>query len=396
MAVNPDAPRLDALTDDEQALLETVRKLSERDVAAWEAEHEPTGTHDRSLFEKFAEMGLAGITAAEEHGGAGLGFYPYARVVEEVAKHSTAAAVSFLAVHGLPQTILREFGDADQQARWMPPLAAGELLGAFSLTEPHSGSDAAALRTRAERVGDDYVLTGRKAFTTNAGLADLYLVLARTDPDAPKAKGVSAFVVMKDDPGLSFGKMEDKMGWRTSPTGEVVLDGCRLPADRRVGPEGAGFAIAMTALDSGRITIGASALGLAGRALAEAAKYMTEREQFDVPIREHQGLQFMVADLWTELEAARLLVYQAAHMKDRGEDITRAAAMAKLFATDMAMRVTTDAVQLFGGYGYSREYPVERLMRDAKVTQIVEGTNQVQRIVIARELFRALDGGRLG
>ncbi|KAB2856262.1 MAG: acyl-CoA dehydrogenase, partial [Bauldia sp.] len=330
---------------------------------------------------------------------AGLGFYAYARVIEEVAKSSISAAVSFLAVHGLPQTILSLFGGETQREAYLPALAAGSLLGAFCLTEAHSGSDAAALKTTATREGDAYVLSGRKVFTTNAGLADLYLVLARTSGfgDAPgKAKGISAFLVKKDDAGLSFGKKEDKMGWRSSPTGDVVLDQCRAPADRMVGEEGQGFAVAMTALDSGRITIGASAVGLATRALEEAVRYMDGREQFGRPIKEHQGLQFMVADLWTQIEASRLLVYKAARLKDRGSNITKAAAAAKLFATDAAMRVTTDAVQLLGGYGYMKDYPVERLMRDAKVTQIVEGTNQIQRMVLAREVFRGMDAGLFG
>jgi alkylation response protein AidB-like acyl-CoA dehydrogenase len=339
----------------------------------------------KDFIHAMGEQGFCGVPTPEAYGGLGLGYLDYCHVLEEIAKVSASYAVS-VAVTGLPQVILNQFGDDAQRARWLPGLASGQLLGAFALSEPEAGSDAASLKTTAARDGDDYVLTGTKFWITHGGYADVYVVMARTGGPGPR--GISAFLVPGDAPGLSFGKKEEKMGMRASPTVEVVLDGVRVPASDRVGPEGIGFKVAMAALDSGRITIAATSVGLAQAALDVAASYATQRVQFGQPIIDFQGLGFILADMATKVETARLLVHKAAWMRDQGRDYAHVAAMAKLVATDAAMAVTTDAVQCLGGYGYTREHPVERYMRDAKVMQIVEGTNQIQRLVISRHLKR--------
>jgi alkylation response protein AidB-like acyl-CoA dehydrogenase len=332
------------------------------------------------------EMGLCGIPTPEEYGGLGLGYYEYCLVLEEIARVSSSYAVS-IAVTGLPQVILTQFGTDAQREAWLPGLASGEMLGGFALSEPESGSDAGSLKTTAVRDGDHYVLNGTKFWITHGGYADVYVVMARTGGPGPK--GVSAFLLPGDTPGLSFGKKEEKMGMRASPTVELILEDVRIPASNRIGDEGFGFSVAMTALDSGRITIGASAVGLCQASLDAAVGYAMERKQFGKAIIDFQGVGFMLADMACKTETARLLVHKAAALKDAGRPFSSVAAMAKVTATDAAMAVTTDGVQVFGGYGYTREYPVERYMRDAKVMQIVEGTNQIQRLVIARHLKRA-------
>lgn len=337
-------------------------------------------------IQAMGEQGFCGIATPEAWGGLGLGYLEYCTVLEEIAKVSASYAVS-VAVTGLPQVILAQFGNDAQRERWLPKLAAGEYLGAFALSEPGSGSDAASLRTTATRDGGDYVLEGTKYWITHGGYADVYVVMARTGGEG--ARGVSAFLVPGDAEGLSFGRKEKKMGMRASPTVEVILDKVRVPASARLGDEGIGFTIAMTALDSGRITIGATAVGLAQASLDVAASYACERKQFGRPIIDFQGVGFMLADMECDITASRLLVRQAAALKDQGRPFSHQAAMAKVVATDAAMRVTTDAVQALGGYGYCKDHPVERYMRDAKVMQIVEGTNQIQRLVISRNLRRA-------
>ena len=335
------------------------------------------------------EAGLCGVQTPEAFGGLGLGYLDYAMVLEQIAKVSASYGVS-VAVTGLPQVILLTFGDAAQQAAWMPGLASGQLLGAFALSEPGSGSDAAALLTTARRDGDTYVLNGTKFWITHGGYADVYVVMARTGGPGPK--GISAFLVPGDAPGLRFGKKEEKMGLRASPTVELILEDVVVPASARLGQEGDGFRVAMSALDSGRITIAAIAVGLAQAAMEVAADYAVQRKQFNTSIIDFQGVGFLLADMASRIEAARLLVHKAAWLRDQGKPYSHIAAMAKCTATDTAMAVTTDAVQVLGGYGYTREYPVERYMRDAKVMQIVEGTNQVQRVVIARHLRRTYGG----
>jgi len=374
-----------AMTEDQQALAEAVRTFCADLLGPTLEQDDEAERFRKEYMQAMGEQGFCGISTAEEHGGLGLGYVDYAIVLEEIAKVSASYAVS-VAVTGLPQMILGKFGSDAQKQRWLPGLAAGELLGGFALSEPESGSDAGSLKTTAVREGDEYVLNGTKFWITHGGFADVYVCMARTGGDGPK--GVSAFLLPGDAPGLSFGKKEKKMGMRASPTVELVLDGVRLPESARIGPEGFGFNVAMAALDSGRITIGATAVGISQAALDYSARYACERRQFRRSIIDFQGVSFMLADMATQTDAARLMVHRAAWLRDQGQDHSRAAAMAKLHATDTCMAVTTDAVQVLGGYGYVREHPVERYMRDAKVMQIVEGTNQVQRLVIGRHLKR--------
>ncbi len=331
------------------------------------------------------EAGLCGVQSPEEFGGLGLGYSEYAITLEEIARVSASYGVS-VAVTGLPQVILATFGTQAQKDAFLPSLVAGETIGAFALSEPDSGSDAASLQSTAVREGDHYRLNGTKFWITHGGVADLYVVMARTGGSGPK--GVSAFLVPGDTPGLEFGKKEEKMGLRASPTVEVIMKDLVIPADNLLGQEGDGFKVAMSALDSGRITIGAISVGIAQAALDTAAAYACQRKQFNKPIIDFQGVGFMLADMACKIESSRLLVHKAASLRDAGKPYSHIAAMAKCVATDTAIHVATDAVQVLGGYGYTREYPVERYMRDAKVMQIVEGTNQVQRLVISRHLRR--------
>lgn len=373
------------LSEDQQALVQAARTAALTELAATVKEDDEREHFRKDQFQRLGAAGLCGIPTSEDWGGLGLGYVEYALVIEEIAKVAPSYAVS-VAVSGLPQVILAQFGNDEQRARWMPGLAAGELLGAFALSEPGSGSDAASLRTTAVREGDNYVLNGTKFWITHGGYADIYVVMARTGGPGPK--GVSAFLVPGDTPGLSFGKKEEKMGLRASPTVEMILENATIPASNRIGAEGIGFSVAMSALDSGRITIAATALGIAQSAMDCAGRYAVARKQFDQAIIDFQGVGFMLADMAVRIEQARLLTHKAAWLKDNQLPFSPTAAMAKCAATDCAMAVTTDAVQVLGGYGYTREYPIERLMRDAKVMQIVEGTNQVQRVVIARNLKR--------
>lgn len=377
------------LSEEQQALSDAARQAAESILAPTVKEDDEKELFRKDLFLALGAAGLCGVQTAEQYGGLGLGYVEYALVLEQIAKISPSYAVS-IAVTGLPQVILAKFGNEAQKLAHMPGLAAGTTLGGFALSEPSSGSDAGSLRTTAVRDGDAYVLNGTKFWITHGGYADVYIVMARTGE--PGAKGVSAFIVTGDTPGLSFGKKEEKMGMRASPTVELILENARIPATNLIGHEGDGFRVAMSALDSGRITIGATSVGLSQAALDCAAAYAVQRQQFDTPIIDFQGVGFMLADMACRIETARLLVWKAAWLRDNGLTFSHIAAMAKCVATDTAMAVTTDAVQVLGGYGYTREYPVERLMRDAKVMQIVEGTNQVQRVVISRHLKRQYGG----
>lgn len=379
------------LSDDQQALASAVRAYCEETIAPLVKEDDEREHFRKELIASMGEQGFCGVATPDAFGGLGLGYLDYCVVLEEIAKVSASYAVS-VAVTGLPQLILAKFGSPEQQARWLPGLADGSYLGAFALSEPESGSDAGSLTTAAVRDGDDYLLTGTKFWITHGGFADVYIVMARTGGPGPK--GVSAFIVPGRAPGLSFGKKEEKMGLRASPTVELVLDGVRVPASDRIGPEGFGFTVAMSALDSGRITIAATAVGIAQAALDYATNYALQRKQFNRAIIDFQGVGFMLADMAVQVETSRLLVHKAAWLRDNGLPYSDVAAMAKLKATDAAMAVTTDAVQVLGGYGYTREHPVERWMRDAKVMQIVEGTNQIQRLVISRHLKARAEGGR--
>lgn len=371
------------LTEDQQALVQAARAAALAELSPTVKEDDEHERFRKELFQRLGAAGLCGVPTAEAYGGLGLGYVDYALVIEEISKVAPSYAVS-VAVSGLPQVILAQFGNDAQRERWMPGLAAGELLGAFALSEPGSGSDAASLRTTAVREGDVYRLNGTKFWITHGGYADVYIVMARTG--GPGARGISAFLVPGDTPGLSFGKKEEKMGLRASPTVELILEDARIPVSNRIGEEGIGFSVAMSALDSGRITIAATALGIAQAAMDCAGRYAVSRKQFDQSIIDFQGVGFMLADMAVRIEQARLLTHKAAWLKDNGQAFSPTAAMAKLAATDCAMLVTTDAVQVLGGYGYTREYPVERWHRDAKIMDIFEGTEQIQELVISRAI----------
>jgi alkylation response protein AidB-like acyl-CoA dehydrogenase len=372
--------------DDEGLILAMVRELVRERVAPRAAEIDASGEFPWDIQKLFAENDLFGIPFPAEYGGLGGTFRTYVKVVEEVAKACATSAL-IIAVQELGALPILIGGSAEQKQRFIPKLASGEWVAAYALTEAGSGSDAAgSMRMRARREGDEYVLDGTKIWITQGSIADIVTVFAVTDPERG-ANGISAFVVEKGTPGFAVGKLEKKMGIRGSPTVELIFDGARVPAANMLGTEGGGFKIAMQVLDKSRPGIAAQALGIATGALEYATEYLKGRVAFGKPLSQQQGLQFMLADMKTEVEAARLLLYEAARKCDEGAtDITTWAAMAKLKCGDVAMSVTTDAVQLLGGFGYSTEYPVERMMRDAKITQIYEGTQQIQRIVIARSM----------
>ncbi len=376
------------LSDEQRELVGAVRELVAERIAPEIAGYEERKEFPRELFSDLGRMGLTGIPWDERFGGGGQPFLTYLAVLEEVATGSLSLAVT-LSVHHLAAFGIHQYGSEDLKTKYLPRLCAGEWLGAYALSEASSGSDAASLRCRADAdvTGEAYVLRGSKRFITHAGEAEYYLVMARTGEEGPR--GISTFAVEKGWDGFDFGKLESKMAWNTSPMRELLFDGCRVPAENLVGEEGQGFTIALAALDGGRLGIAASSVGLAKAALDAAVGFARERSQFGRAVIDFQGVQFMLADMATQVEAARRLYRDAGRLRDAGGDYSAAASMAKLFASDTAMRVTTDAVQVHGGYGYMREYPVERYMREAKALQIVEGTNQVQRMVIGRRLAKA-------
>jgi alkylation response protein AidB-like acyl-CoA dehydrogenase len=373
--------------DDEQSdIRDTVRRFTEQEITPNAEAWDEQAYFPREIYTKMAELGLTGMTTPEMYGGSALSRLTGALVYEELAKGEMATAVG-LSVHNMVTGSIARFGSEQQRRRWVPALAAGKLLGAFSLSEAASGSDAASLQCHAERRDDCYVLNGSKMWVTNGGEADIYLLMARTGGKHTGSAGISCFVVEKGLPGFTFGKKERKMGLHSSPTRELLFEDCVLPVANRIGEEGQGFKIALSSLDGGRINIGAIAVGVAQAAFETASRYARTREQFGQPIGAFQGIQFMLADMAMKIEAARLLVYEAAYKLDAGQNAGMYASMAKCFAADMAMEVTTNAVQVLGGAGYVRDYPVERYMRDVKVAQIFEGTNQIQRVVIARALL---------
>ncbi|MBI1376075.1 MAG: acyl-CoA dehydrogenase [Frankiales bacterium] len=371
-------------TDEAVELLHLVREIADAELRPQVDVAEHDGVFPREALRTLGKAGLLSLPYPEEHGGGGQPLEVYLQALEEIAGAWLSVGVS-VSVHALACFPVATYGTPQQQERWLPEMLSGELLGAYCLSEPQSGSDAAALSTRAVPDGDGYVVTGTKAWITHGGTADFYNVMVRTGEDGPK--GISCLLIPAEAEGLSFGAPERKMGLKASRTAQVILDGVRVGSDRLVGAEGQGFAIAMTALDSGRLGIAACAVGLAQAALDAAAAYAKERRQFGRPIGQFQGLQFLLADMATQVSAARALYVTAARLRDRGLPFGVEAAKAKLFATDTAMRVTTDAVQVLGGYGYVEDFPVERYMREAKVLQIVEGTNQVQRMVVGRSLL---------
>ncbi|MFJ2951045.1 acyl-CoA dehydrogenase family protein [Streptomyces sp. NPDC087226] len=371
-------------TDEARDLISLVRDIAQHEIAPKAAEDEAAERFPRELFTLLSESGLLGLPYDSEYGGGDQPYEVYLQVLEELAAARLTVGLG-VSVHTLASYALASFGSKEQRAEHLPAMLGGGLLGAYCLSEPASGSDAASLRTRAVRDGGgDWVITGTKAWITHGGVADFYTVMARTGEEGPR--GITAFLVPGDAEGLSAAVPEKKMGMKGSPTAQVHLDGVRVPDARRIGEEGQGFAIALSALDGGRLGIAACAIGVAQAALDEALGYATERRQFGRPIADFQGLRFMLADMATQIEAGRALYLTAARLRDAGRPFAKQAAMAKLHCTDTAMRVTTDAVQILGGYGYTADFPAERYMREAKVLQIVEGTNQIQRMVIARHL----------
>jgi butyryl-CoA dehydrogenase len=380
-------PVLPDLSDEERLLQSTARDFAVREVAPGAIERDEAERYDRALFTAMGALGLTAAPFPTDVGGAGFSYRAWTLVMEEMGAADMAMAVS-LSVHILSQYPVVTWGTDEQKARWLPALQSGEALGAFALTEPHAGSDASAIRTRAERAGDGgYRLTGTKIWISNAPEAERYLVFATVDPEAG-AGGITAFLVEKGMAGFRFGAHERKMGIRACPAAELVFEACAVPEANRLGEEGDGYRIALSALGEGRISIAAACVGLARSGLEAAARYLGERKAFGGPLAEQQGLRFMLAEMTRDVAAARALTREAAAAKDRGEPLAEVSSLAKWTASDVAMRVATDAVQLFGASGYSRETGIERLMRDAKGAQIYEGTNQIHREIVAGEVLR--------
>jgi acyl-CoA dehydrogenase len=373
-------------TEEQKMMQKMVRDFAQKEIAPAIEHMEETEEFPRHLIKKMAELGLMGIPIPEEYGGAGMDFTSYIIAINELSKVSATIGV-ILSVHtSVGTNPILYFGNEEQKKKYIPKLASGEYLGAFGLTEPSSGSDAASLKTRAVKQGDYYILNGSKIFITNAGEADVYIVFASTEPDKG-SYGISAFIVEKDTPGFSVGKKEKKMGLNGSNTCEILFEDARVPAENLLGNEGEGFKIAMSNLDVGRIGIAAQSLGIAEAALEYATNHAKERKQFGKSIGANQGLGFKLADMATVVEAAKLLTYRAADLKTNNLPCGKEASMAKLFASETAMKSAIEAVQVYGGYGYTKEYPVERLFRDAKVCQIYEGTSEIQRMVLSKHLL---------
>lgn len=375
------------LTKEQELVRQMVREFAENEVKPLAAEIDRTERFPMETVEKMAKYNMMGIPFPVEYGGAGGDVLSYIIAVEELSKVCATTGVILSAHTSLCASLIKEHGTEEQKKKYLIPLAKGEKLGAFGLTEPNAGTDASGQQSNAVLDGDHYVLNGSKIFITNGGVADVFVVFAMTDR-SKGTKGISAFIIEKGFKGFSIGKIEDKMGIRASSTAELIFEDCIVPKENLVGQEGKGFGIAMKSLDGGRIGIAAQALGIAEGALQEAVNYMSERKQFGKPLSKFQGLSWMVADLDTKIEAARYLVYKAAWNKDNGLPYTLDAARAKLYAAEVAMEVTTKSVQLFGGYGYTKDYPVERMMRDAKITEIYEGTSEVQRMVISGHVLK--------
>ena len=375
------------LSEEHEMIRKMVRDFAKNEVAPTAAERDEEERFDRALFDQMAELGLTGIPWPEEYGGIGSDYLAYVIAIEELSRVCASTGVTLSAHTSLAGWPIFKFGTEEQKQTFLRPMAEGKKIGAYGLTEPGSGSDAGGMKTIAKRDGDHYVLNGSKIFITNGGIADIYVVFALTDPES-KQRGTSAFIVESDTPGFSVGKKESKLGIRSSPTTEIMFEDCRIPVENLLGEEGQGFKIAMQTLDGGRNGIAAQAVGIAQGALDASVEYARERHQFGKPIAAQQGIGFKLADMATDVEAARLLTYQAAWLESEGLPYGKESAMSKVFAGDAAMKVTTEAVQVFGGYGYTKDYPVERYMRDAKITQIYEGTQEIQRLVISRMLTK--------
>ena len=374
------------LAEEQQMVRETTRAFVEREVKPVASRLDREAIYPSELVKRLSELGLMGILVPQEFGGSGMDLLSCVVAMEEVSKAWASLAVAMSVQNSLVCAPIARFGSAAQKKKYLPSLARGERLGCYALTEPGSGSDAGSIQTRAKRVGDDFVLTGNKIFTTNGNRADLAIVYAVTDLAKGK-KGISAFIVEKNSPGFVVGKLEDKLGLRSSDTASLLFEDCRVPGENLLGTEGEGFAIALATLDGGRIGIAAQALGIAQGCLEESVPYAQQRRQFGRAIAEFEAIQWMLADMATEIDAARLLTYRAAWLAEQGRTFTKEAAMAKLFASEAANRAAYKAIQIFGGYGYTKEFAVERFFRDARITTIYEGTSEIQRLVIARRLI---------
>jgi len=380
---------LTPLTEEQRAIQAVAREFAAAEIAPFTERWDRDAYFEPALIPKLGELGFLGMMIPEQYGGQGLDTLTYLVALEEIAIVDASVAVMLSVHNSLPTQMLLRWGSEGQKERFLNPMARGEQLGAFALSEPEAGSDAAALRTQAVRDGSDWILNGTKAWVSSGTKGDVIVAMARTDTaeDRRGARGISAFIITPDLPGFSVGKKEDKMGLRASPTVQLHFSDMRVPGDRLLGRIGSGFIYAMQSLDNGRLGIAAQSIGIAEAALRYAAAYAAERKQFGKPLKEFQAIQFKLADMASRVAASRALLHAAATAKDRGEHITQFSSMAKLLASESAMWVTTQAVQIFGGYGYVKDYPVERLFRDAKVTEIYEGTSEIQRIVIARELY---------
>jgi len=380
------------LTQEQQAIRDMVRDLARKEIAPRAREWDEAETFPAELFGRLGELGMLGVLIPEEYGGAGLGYVEYVAILEEIGAADGSVGLGVAAHNSLCTNHIYTFGSEEQRRTWLPKLATGEWMGAWGLTEPLAGSDAGGTRTTARRDGDSWVLDGEKTFITHASVGKVAVVMARSQPEKEKHHGISAFIVPLDAPGVAPGKKESKLGMRASDTATLVMEDCRIPAENLLGEEGDGFIQAMKILDGGRISIAALALGIARGALDTALAYAPVREQFGRPLAANQMIRAKLADMGTLVEAARLLTYKAAVLKDRGQTVTQESSMAKVFASEAAVKVAEEAIQILGGYGYTRDYPVERAWRDAKLCTIGEGTSEIQRLVIARELLRGAQG----
>ena len=378
-----------SLNDEQKMIQDMARSFAQKEVAPIAAELDAKGEFPTRLLPKMAELGLMGMMVPTEWGGAGLDTLSYVLALEEIAVACASTAVTMSVNNSLYCGPITKFATDAQKEKYLSPFASGQKLGAYCLSEPGTGSDAANQQTTAKLQGDKYILNGRKNFITNGPNADSMIIYAMTDKEK-RHKGISAFIVEKNFPGFSIGKIEKKLGICASSTSEIVLENCEVPKENLLGQEGQGFTIAMNTLDSGRIGIGTQAIGIARAAFEAAAKYSTEREAFGQTISQFQAIQHYLADMATDIDAGRLLIHRAAWLKDQGKDINKAGAMAKLFCSEAAMWITTKAIQVFGGYGYVKDYPVERFFRDAKITEIYEGTSEIQRLVIARNVLKEI------
>jgi alkylation response protein AidB-like acyl-CoA dehydrogenase len=375
-----------SLTEEQTLIQDMARQFASAELAPHSAMWDEEKFLDRAVFSRAAELGFCGIYTSEEHGGTALSRLNSALVFEQLAA-GDVSHTAMLTIHNMATWMIDRYGDAALRAKYVPRLTAGDFIASYCLTEPGAGSDAASLSTKATRDGDDYILNGTKTFISGAGWSDIYVVMARTSNDG--ARGISCFVVEKGTDGLSFGATEKKMGWNAQPTAQVIFEDCRIPASNRVGGEGEGFRFAMSGLDGGRINIGACSLGGAQKALDATLEYTKDRKQFGKSIGAFQNTQFMLADMATELEASRLMLYRGADLIDqKAPNAGAACAMAKRFATDMCSKIANDALQLHGGYGYLKDYPLEQIVRDLRVHQILEGTNQIMRMIVGRSLTR--------